>query len=208
MSRSHPSGDSIRAAAAGWPPPPHDPRERAVLATVGSWEIRHHPPADPKHAYFAPRGFLHLQLWHPAAAGLHPHALASHPGPLRDFPHSRMEAPRSESRRRGPGPPLPAGPSAARPRPGPRPGEVVRGATRARKPPSRSDQAVSGGPPLNRGSTSPRKSRPAPDEIRCECGNLLARRTVRGIELKCRRCKRRSYVRGESEDRSCRDPPA
>lgn len=25
---------------------------------------------------------------------------------------------------------------------------------------------------------------------RCECGGLLARRTARGIEIKCRRCKR------------------
>lgn len=25
---------------------------------------------------------------------------------------------------------------------------------------------------------------------RCGCGNLLARRTDRGIEIKCRRCKR------------------
>lgn len=25
---------------------------------------------------------------------------------------------------------------------------------------------------------------------RCSCGSLLARRTARGIEIKCRRCKR------------------
>jgi hypothetical protein len=25
---------------------------------------------------------------------------------------------------------------------------------------------------------------------RCGCGNLLARRTKRGLEIKCRRCKR------------------
>ncbi len=27
-------------------------------------------------------------------------------------------------------------------------------------------------------------------ELRCECGNLMARMNSRGIELKCRRCKR------------------
>jgi len=28
------------------------------------------------------------------------------------------------------------------------------------------------------------------DEMRCSCGNLLARLVVGGVELKCRRCKR------------------
>jgi len=28
------------------------------------------------------------------------------------------------------------------------------------------------------------------DELRCQCGSLLARVTSKGIELKCRRCKR------------------
>ena len=27
-------------------------------------------------------------------------------------------------------------------------------------------------------------------ELRCGCGNLMARRTRAGLELKCRRCKR------------------
>ena len=27
-------------------------------------------------------------------------------------------------------------------------------------------------------------------DARCHCGNLLARLTARGIEIKCRRCKR------------------
>jgi phage FluMu protein Com len=27
-------------------------------------------------------------------------------------------------------------------------------------------------------------------DARCECGNLLARLTPRGVEVKCRRCKR------------------
>jgi phage FluMu protein Com len=26
--------------------------------------------------------------------------------------------------------------------------------------------------------------------VRCECGSLLARLTARGVEVKCRRCKR------------------
>jgi phage FluMu protein Com len=26
--------------------------------------------------------------------------------------------------------------------------------------------------------------------VRCSCGNLLAYRTPRGVEIKCRRCKR------------------
>jgi hypothetical protein len=27
-------------------------------------------------------------------------------------------------------------------------------------------------------------------EVRCDCGSLLARRVEKGVELKCRRCKR------------------
>src|SRR5262245_7985164 len=49
------------------PPPPHDPSERALLCRVGAWEVRAFPPSDAKHAYFATRELLHLQLWHPAA---------------------------------------------------------------------------------------------------------------------------------------------
>lgn len=29
-----------------------------------------------------------------------------------------------------------------------------------------------------------------PDQVRCVCGGLLARRLPNGVELKCRRCKR------------------
>jgi phage FluMu protein Com len=28
------------------------------------------------------------------------------------------------------------------------------------------------------------------DEVRCECGHLLAKLTPEGVEVKCRRCKR------------------
>jgi phage FluMu protein Com len=31
---------------------------------------------------------------------------------------------------------------------------------------------------------------PDPDDVRCECGRLLARKVPGGIELKCRRCGR------------------
>jgi hypothetical protein len=32
---------------------------------------------------------------------------------------------------------------------------------------------------------------PEASELRCECGNLLARWVAGGVEIKCRRCKRR-----------------
>jgi hypothetical protein len=47
------------------PPSPHDPREREVVSTVGTWQIRQFPASDAKLAYFTGRGFLHVQLWHP-----------------------------------------------------------------------------------------------------------------------------------------------
>lgn len=37
-------------------------------------------------------------------------------------------------------------------------------------------------------------------ELRCHCGSLMARVTPRGIELKCRRCKRVVIV---AADRVC-----
>lgn len=36
----------------------------------------------------------------------------------------------------------------------------------------------------------PTSFRPSDAELRCDCGSLMARLTPRGIELKCRRCKR------------------
>jgi hypothetical protein len=45
-------------------PAPHDPRERSRVATVGDWDVFVFAPGDFRHAYFATRGFLHLQLWH------------------------------------------------------------------------------------------------------------------------------------------------
>lgn len=38
-----------------------------------------------------------------------------------------------------------------------------------------------------------KNARPAPRsdlELRCDCGSLLARLVLAGLELKCRRCKR------------------
>ena len=37
-----------------------------------------------------------------------------------------------------------------------------------------------------------RKSEPSngEDDVRCDCGSLLARRQEEAIEIKCRRCKR------------------
>jgi len=35
---------------------------------------------------------------------------------------------------------------------------------------------------------------------RCECGRQLARRTARGIEIKCRRCKRIMLIPFETMD--------
>jgi len=43
-------------------------------------------------------------------------------------------------------------------------------------------------------------------ELRCECGSLLARWIDAGIELKCRRCKRRICVLPPPSD--SRPPPA
>jgi phage FluMu protein Com len=34
----------------------------------------------------------------------------------------------------------------------------------------------------------------ARDDVRCDCGSLLARWTPDGLELKCRRCKRHVIV--------------
>lgn len=35
-----------------------------------------------------------------------------------------------------------------------------------------------------------RKKEAGQDEVRCECGHLLAKLTVEGVEVKCRKCKR------------------
>jgi len=42
----------------------------------------------------------------------------------------------------------------------------------------------------------PAPARPSPsrDDCRCACGSLLARLVEGGVELKCRRCKRTTWV--------------
>lgn len=45
----------------------HALAERVAFAALGEWEVRRHPESKAQHAYFAPRGFLHLQLWHSRA---------------------------------------------------------------------------------------------------------------------------------------------
>lgn len=45
------------------PPPPHDPRERDLVLTLGGWQVRLF--GDAKFRYFASRGLWHMQLWHP-----------------------------------------------------------------------------------------------------------------------------------------------
>lgn len=47
------------------PPPPHDPSQRELVARLDGWEVRAFPEEGRMHLYFAPRGLLHLQLWHP-----------------------------------------------------------------------------------------------------------------------------------------------
>jgi hypothetical protein len=78
---------------AAWPPPPHDPRERTAVATIGEWEIRIFPEGDRKAEDFAPRGFLHAQLWHPGArvSVLTPSALTG--GLFELFPYQGWKAP-------------------------------------------------------------------------------------------------------------------
>lgn len=45
----------------------HALAERETFARLGEWEVRRHAERAAQHTYFAPRGFLHLQLWHPSA---------------------------------------------------------------------------------------------------------------------------------------------
>ena len=79
--------------ADSWPPPPHDPRERTAVASIDGWEIRIFPEGDRKAEYFAPRGFLHAQLWHPVArvSVLTPSRLTG--GLFELFPYQGWKAP-------------------------------------------------------------------------------------------------------------------
>jgi hypothetical protein len=48
-------------------PPPHDPRERVLVARLGDWEVRAFAADDARADYLERNGFAHFQLWHPAA---------------------------------------------------------------------------------------------------------------------------------------------
>lgn len=48
---------------------------------------------------------------------------------------------------------------------------------------------------------------PSTDDARCDCGNLLARWTAAGLEIKCRRCKRRVVLPVESIGRGPPNSP-
>jgi hypothetical protein len=61
------SAPAPRRIALDRPPPPHDPTERVLLGHIDDWEVRDFAVDDPRHRYLLPRGFGHLQLWHPSA---------------------------------------------------------------------------------------------------------------------------------------------
>ncbi len=46
------------------PPPPHDPTDRVLVGHLREWALRVFDPNGRRHEFFAPRGFLHVQLWH------------------------------------------------------------------------------------------------------------------------------------------------
>lgn len=47
--------------------PLHDPTDRELVAYAGDWQLRKLPARDPRTAYFATKGFAHVQLWHAAS---------------------------------------------------------------------------------------------------------------------------------------------
>jgi len=44
----------------------HAPGDRVLVSQLDAWEVRRHDEHGEHHRYFAPRGMLHFQLWHPA----------------------------------------------------------------------------------------------------------------------------------------------
>ena len=48
-------------------PPPHAPHERKLLTLADGWEVRVFAEDDFRHAYFARKRMLHLQLFHRTA---------------------------------------------------------------------------------------------------------------------------------------------
>lgn len=72
--RDLPLEQSLRGGRPQHRLPPHDPADRVLLAefddgrgggALSRWEVRAFDPAGQFHAWFAPRGFVHLQLWQP-----------------------------------------------------------------------------------------------------------------------------------------------
>jgi hypothetical protein len=47
--------------------PLHDPDDRVLLAELGAWQLRQFAEHDSRLAYFAAKGFAHVQLWHAAS---------------------------------------------------------------------------------------------------------------------------------------------
>src|SRR5687768_1858005 len=47
------------------PHPLHDPADRVAVGAIGAWQLRQFAESDRRLAYFARRGFAHVQLWHP-----------------------------------------------------------------------------------------------------------------------------------------------
>lgn len=62
-----PRSDDCGAEGLDTFPSAHDPRDRKLVLHMKGWQLRAYPKGDPRHEFFAPRGLLHLQLWHPAA---------------------------------------------------------------------------------------------------------------------------------------------
>lgn len=50
------------------------------------------------------------------------------------------------------------------------------------------------------GSARQLKTSSPNDELRCDCGRLVARRVSGGIELRCGRCKARLFIALGSDD--------
>ena len=50
--------------SAGYPPP-HNPKDRVIIAHLKQWQLLQYPPNDPKLAYLKLRRIIQLQLWLP-----------------------------------------------------------------------------------------------------------------------------------------------
>ena len=64
--RRLPAADLGGSQGTSWPPPPHDPRDRELIARVAGWEIR--LPRGRLSQSLVSNGFWHVQLWNPLAS--------------------------------------------------------------------------------------------------------------------------------------------